>query len=53
MTSKKEYVAVCILLFIAEYLVKETSYGLKMDIERLAREIKAELKEDTQDASEG
>ncbi len=46
MTTKKEYVAVCILLFIAEYLVKDSSYSLKIDIERLAREIKAELKDD-------
>ena len=53
MTTKKEYVAVCILLFLAEYLVKDSSYGLKVDIERLAREIKAELKDDKADASEG
>lgn len=52
MTTKKEYVAVCILLFIAEYLVKDSSYSLKQDIERISREVKAELKDDTDESTD-
>jgi len=52
MMTKKEYVAVCILLFIAEYLVKDSSYSLKLDIERLTREIRAELKDTKDDATD-